>query len=343
MDLSTAIIDNNMDRVNELLRDPNVDVNKLTYIRPLIAAVGNTELGQRLIDLGADINLTDTRGQTALMTAVTLNEVDFVILLLEQDNIDTNIQDNAGYTALTLALLQRTINIELVEMLLQSGANPNLHGPKTSTALQYSLRNIDAVKLLLSHGVDVNQQDDSGTTALISATAPYFDTEELLKLLLPVKGIDLDAVDDNGTTALMYAVLRGKPEYVQTLLEAGADPLIKDNDGKIASQLFIKNVKVKQMLKDAETTWLANESKAKRDLQQKFMISQRLRTDQTLPQRQLGDYIIRRSEYDNLCTGLQSNLNKPGVVALAKSLNIKTANKTKLELCGEIADILITK
>jgi ankyrin repeat protein len=274
-----------------------------------------------------------------LMEAVMFNKEDFVVLLLEQDNINTNIQETSGDTAFTLALLQAPINIDIVEMLLQS-TNPNLH-PPANTALQRALLNIEAVKLLLEHGVDVNQQNDSGTTALILATAPYFDTEELLKLLLPVKGIDLDAVDDNGTTALMYAVLRGKPEYVQTLLEAGADPLIKGNDGKIASQLFIKNVKVKQMLKDAETTWLANESRAKQDLQQKFMIAQRLRTDQTLPQRQLGEYIIRKSEYDNLCVGLQNNLNKPGVVALARSLRVPTSNKTKNELCRLIADILI--
>lgn len=152
----------------------------------------------------------------------------------------------------------------------------------------------------------------------------------------------MDAAYNAGRTALMFAVMLGDPKYVQMLLEAGADPLIKDKNGKTASQLYIKDPKISQMTYKADAIWLSEESKAKHDLQQKFMISQRLRTDQTLPQRQLGDYIIRRSEYDNLCTGLQSNLNKPGVVALAKSLRIPTSNKTKIELCGEIADILIT-
>jgi len=38
---------------------------------------------------------------------------------------------------------------------------------------------------------------------------------------------------------------------------------------------------------------------------------------------------------------IQSNLMKPGVVALAKSLRIETANKTKNQLCGEIAKQII--
>lgn len=35
--------------------------------------------------------------------------------------------------------------------------------------------------------------------------------------------------------------------------------------------------------------------------------------------RQLPEYIIRRFEYDNLCTGLQDNLTRPNVVALDKN------------------------
>ena len=62
-----------------------------------------------------------------------------------------------------------------------------------------------------------------------------------------------------------------------------------------------------------------------------------------LPQRQLAEGIVRNSEYSNLCMDLQSNLTKPGVIALAKSLNIKTTGQTKSQLCNEIAKRLTIK
>jgi hypothetical protein len=58
-------------------------------------------------------------------------------------------------------------------------------------------------------------------------------------------------------------------------------------------------------------------------------------------QKEIGDNIMQRSEYDNLCFGLQSNLTKPGVVALAKSLAINTTRQTKTQLCNDIASKLI--
>jgi hypothetical protein len=81
------------------------------------------------------------------------------------------------------------------------------------------------------------------------------------------------------------------------------------------------------------------------------MVARRLRrgidttegTTLELPQKEITDYIIRSAEYDNLCKSIQTNLSKPGVIALARSLKIQTANKTKLQLCTEISNKLIIK
>jgi hypothetical protein len=124
------------------------------------------------------------------------------------------------------------------------------------------------------------------------------------------------------------------------LLEAGADPLVRSPEGKTARD-YSKDRRITEWLQDAEEIWLEATSNANRKLAGKFMVSRRLRVNQTLPVRQLGDGIIQRAEYDQICKGLQSNITKPGVVALAKSLKIQTTRQTKNQLCSEIAKRLI--
>jgi ankyrin repeat protein len=202
--------------------------------------------------------------------------------------------------------------------------------------------------LLLKYGADVNAKDTSGRTPLMLAaiTLAY----GAINYLLLTPDIDIDSRDKDGKTALMWAVSYNvvgmqqslsndlSAAIVNELLVAGADPLITSTQGKTARQYVrLPNALSVRLLSLAEDTWLAKNFEASQQLQQKFMISRRLRINQTLPQKDLGDYIIRRSEYDNLCVGLHNNLNKPGVIALAKSLNIKTSNKTKSQLCTEIS------
>jgi hypothetical protein len=145
--------------------------------------------------------------------------------------------------------------------------------------------------------------------------------------------------------------------YVNALLDAGADPLIKDNLGRTAldysrivsrgQDISAKEIRLTQAMAD----WTSRKDMAVSDLNKKFLVARRLRqgTQTTtgsslqLPSRDLTEGITRKAEYDNLCMGLQNNLNKPGVIALARSLRIPTSNQTKLQLCSEIAKRLTIK
>jgi hypothetical protein len=116
-----------------------------------------------------------------------------------------------------------------------------------------------------------------------------------------------------------------------------------------ATALFYANADDKPLIQEAMAIWEKGTLDSTQSLTKKFMVTRRLRQGTTtteghlleLPQRQLAEGIIRKAEYDNLCKGLQSNLNKPGVVALARSLQISTSNRTKTQLCEEIAGKLI--
>nr|WP_299868280.1 ankyrin repeat domain-containing protein [uncultured Hoeflea sp.] len=63
------------------------------------------------------------------------------------------------------------------------------------------------------------------------------DASEVSRLI--AAGADVNAQNANGTTPLMYAKTyafrTGETEIMTTLIEHGADPLVRDNDGKTAA------------------------------------------------------------------------------------------------------------
>jgi ankyrin repeat protein len=66
--------------------------------------------------------------------------------------------------------------------------------------------------------------------------APEADGLATVKLLVE-RGARLDDVDDRGRSALMTAAERGHPLIVAWLLEQGADPTLRDKQGKTATDL----------------------------------------------------------------------------------------------------------
>jgi ankyrin repeat protein len=359
MELIEAVRDNNLDLVNQLLLNPQIDVNAIDNdgnTALLIAAEGGyVEIGRRLIESGANVNRGNPRTNfTPLMGAAYTGDKDFVVLLLEQEDIKVNnsIFTLGGETALLIAVIRligaaqrhRPMILEIIEILLGSGADPNIISTNGVTALSTTIddNEVEGAKLLVAHGADVNQRipGRGNSTALILAVANGYT--DMVTYLLSLPNIELDAVVDDGRTALMLAAAGelAVRSIVMRLIEAGADPLVRSPEGK-TSRDYSKDRRITEWLQDAEEIWLEATSNANRKLAGKFMVSRRLRVNQTLPVRQLGDGIIQRAEYDQICKGLQSNLTKPGVVALAKSLKIQTTRQTKNQLCSEIAKRLI--
>ena len=57
---------------------------------------------------------------------------------------------------------------------------------------------------------------------------------DMMKILLDHPGTDVNQTNDEGTTALMTAARWHSSVYIKILLEAGADPLLTDKEGKTA-------------------------------------------------------------------------------------------------------------
>jgi ankyrin repeat protein len=363
MDIFQAITANRVDRVNQILLGDESRVNaNIPNINqtPLTAAArkGSVEIGLALINHGANVNQPDANSYTPLMSAALTRQEEFVVFLLEQDGIEVNAQDRTGRTALTHAVNNEAKTI--VELLFHSGADLNISNHRKYTPLMEAIDKPDILEFLLDNGADVNAQNIRGETVLCDiARSDKIGTvalAETLELLLERPDIDVDLADNTGVTPLIALIHNRrssahKKDAVDALLAKGADPFMRDNKGKMALDYASTDDVNANAIRDAMDIWKKGNTDALQELTGKFMVSRRLRqgTQTTtgqrleLPQRQLPEYIIRRSEYDNLCTGLQDNLTKPNIVALAKSLQIPTSNKTKSQLCGEISNKLILK
>lgn len=130
-------------------------------------------------------NVRNSGGQTALHIAVERGERDLVKLFLEVGNAIPNIVDRKGETPLVIAARKAagSGNIEIVETLLQFGANPAIEDTQHLTAVDHAVilgGSPELLRLLLNH--------------LAHRGAPYYS--RLRTELPPEAGSSLAAVLD---------------------------------------------------------------------------------------------------------------------------------------------------
>ncbi len=101
-----------------------------------------------LVDFGANINLQDKDGRTAIHYAAIRNHDERLNIFLQNRNPDLNIKDNTGQTALMIAV--RENNFESVRVLLLYGADFSIKDNNQQTLLQIaSLLKDDRIETLL--------------------------------------------------------------------------------------------------------------------------------------------------------------------------------------------------
>lgn len=137
-------------------------------------------------------------------------------------------------TALTNAIRQQ--NADAVDVLIQSGADPNLLNRKGVTPISVAAHkgNIRIMNCLIYAGSNVNALNSSGSTALIQAS--HFGNLESVKLLLQCSAT-ADFANLKGTTALMRASQEGHVEISRILIHHTADVNRKNLEGMNALML----------------------------------------------------------------------------------------------------------
>lgn len=109
------------------------------------AKEGDIDAVEEFLEKGADINMQNKDGSTALMWAANEGFEEIVKLLL-QKGAAVNIQDNAGNTALMVAASKGFK--EILKLLLQKGADVNMQNIYKDTPYSFARRNEEIKKMI---------------------------------------------------------------------------------------------------------------------------------------------------------------------------------------------------
>ncbi len=230
----------------------------------IASGLGDTAALQLLLSRGADVDLRNRDGMTALLLAAAADHPEAVEMLVEHGadphersgidgqtpllvaarsgaaralaallalGADVN-QPSAGGETPLLAAARGEGTIEVFALIMDRGADVDFANGEGTTPLiaaaealkdprDLSVQN-EKINRLITAGANVDAQDEAGRTALLLAAATSPDA---VRSLIQA-GADVHLIDQYGQTALHLAALRGTPETVFRLLEAGADPSI---------------------------------------------------------------------------------------------------------------------
>lgn len=196
--------------------------NQIDELLGFIAESGNLAVLKRICRMPGPT--TKTLLSKLLPSAIRLRDFVLAGFLLDQGaDPEANSSDFFYFSILQTAA--RHHNDDVVQFLIEHGANPNHTSKHGDTPLQYALVNpggLSTAKLLVQAGANVN---------------PPSDIYHMSPLMRAVANQDMEAVDffiDAGAdvnflsslygSSLLVAVQRGNLEMVDVLLKAGANP-----------------------------------------------------------------------------------------------------------------------
>jgi len=277
------------------------------------------------------IDLSEDSKNDILYCAVKYGHIDTVQYLL---NVGFKItQSENGNTPLHEAVGHNTSDI--VELLLQRGANPNAKNSTGWTPLHklcatpidlpwsHNITNrIDTIRSLVNHGARLEQRDGNGATPFLIAarTNNLKLAQELISL-----GAEKTATDNRGENASHYAVRSnyvGAGKRIDDLLKLGIkNAHLANNDGDTALDVAIQiasekstDQRVKRQVKDALEEAVNYGKSAETDTQQsiKMEIKDALESlkSETPSTRDSG--ILKCAKLLTQYTGPCSSRDKPG-------------------------------
>ena len=175
-----------------------------------------------LIERGADVNgcynnKSPQNGRTPLMIASRYGQLDAMTFLIKQ-GANVNLQDKEGETALHYAVDGSDVSCEVLSCLIENGANFDAFSNSGCTPLMKAIHNqlIQVVTYLIEHGANIDLQDKNGNTALHHAVGVTNFCDIIDHL---VTGGASHICNNQGLTPLLLVSDRGNVAVVEHLIK----------------------------------------------------------------------------------------------------------------------------
>ncbi|SEO84059.1 ankyrin repeat domain-containing protein [Trujillonella endophytica] len=222
------------------MSDPDADLHAA-------AERGNVAAARDALRRGAQVDARSPGGRTALMTASMRSAVEVMRVLLDA-GAAVDLQAALGETALITAASGR--GRDSVLLLLEHGADPTIADVRDRTVLMWLVDipfhrggvPFQSVEPLVRAGARIDAQDVFGQTALMVAVQGDLSTAVRPAVLaeLVANGADVDLPSPHGETAMFGLVryvddaidLDNGRDCIQVLLDAGADPNVRNAEGR---------------------------------------------------------------------------------------------------------------
>jgi ankyrin repeat protein len=284
--LHEAAIGNHKDIVELLIKNgADVNAEDKSGMTPLYYAstfgedckrknTNDWDIARSLVSNGAGLNMKPGSNDTPLHSAALYAPKEIVRLFLDK-GADVNVRlssgwpdrPNSGPTPLYNACMRADKDIEILELLIDGGADLNAKCYSDHadgwTPLYFTCLdgNMKAVELLIAKGAKTNVLSESGNAPIHVVTNPeiakvlidnganiYFKNKEgFVPLYNAVKGGHVDVAtllidkgayvsvtNKQGVSLLHEAAIRNQKEFIELLIAQGANVNVKDKDGNTA-------------------------------------------------------------------------------------------------------------
>ena len=266
--IQSAVINNEISRVNSLLTKNDIDLNdeSLFIDLPLFVAVdkGYGEMIDLLIDKGANINKQVINSYSNVLELAILNSPDMLDKLIDK-GYKINTKNSRGDNALVFALKFNN-NLDIIKTLIEHGIDKQYTDDYNTNYLHYAAKagSIEVYEYLLSilpeeehkktidnesvihfasssgdlgffkhiinRGFDVNEKDKYGRSVL-----HYFKSVAILEFLLNELSFDINEKDVQGRTPIFSVFeITDKDERIKSLslfIKKGVDVNVQTNEG----------------------------------------------------------------------------------------------------------------
>lgn len=207
----------------------NVDDDLINYTHFIVAPDSNTAERIALTQIHNDINIKINIIEMSEYVAQEL--MDPVILAPYKTSFNPN--DSMLFKAIDKG------NIEMLDLLINSGADVNFKNEVGNTALMKCARKdkVEYLEILIEKGAIVDEKNINGSTALVLAIQSR--SINAVKYLVK-NSADINIQNLEGMTPIMIAAKKGYRELVELLLNYSANITLKQNDGLTALELALK-------------------------------------------------------------------------------------------------------